>query len=170
MRKAHNLVAKRPAIPAGGVTDFPPGSGAQEGPTKEAKFQLHLARRTAALHIPLPLAWRFGAQSLRKAIRDASVSFGGGGGGSEGKECWTSRGWSLGLWRRAWSWLSKEEEPELARRGRERVQVEIMPAAKAIKRSQPGLRQRLAIKGRRGGIASSARVERKAKGNKGAEE
>ena len=43
----------------------------------------------------------------------------------------------------------KEKEAELALRGRECVQVKTMPAAKAIKRSKQGLRQRLAIKGRR---------------------
>lgn len=106
--------------------------GAREGPTKEVKFQLHLARRRAALHLPLPLAWGFGVQSLRKAIKDASVSF--------GEVRSTSKGMldfqglvSGPLEERVWSWLSKEEEPELAPRGRECVQVEIMPAAKAIK-------------------------------------
>lgn len=53
------------------------------------------------------------------------------------------------LEKRVWNRVLKEKEPGLAPRGRERVQVGTMPAAKAIKRRQRGLRQRLAIKGRR---------------------
>lgn len=57
-----------------GITDFLWGRGDMEGPTKEVKFKLHLAR-LAALHTPLSLAWGLGAALLRKRIRDAKASF-----------------------------------------------------------------------------------------------